>query len=250
MKKAAIAIVIGSLMGLSACQQQDVDPLKVEPQVLETEEQKQAYAFGANMGRFVYDFPGNQEGVDLSLDKTLILNGFIAGMQGQSQLDAEETQAILQNLQKKVQEIAQQKEAQESEANIEKGKAYLAENAKREGVTVTESGLQYEVLAQGEGEKPGAQDTVKVHYKGTLLDGTEFDSSYSRGEPATFPLHRVISGWTEGVQLMSVGSKYKFHIPPELAYGPRATGKITANSTLVFEVELLEIVSKAGAAVE
>ena len=115
------------------------------------------------------------------------------------------------------------------------------ENAKKEGVTVTESGLQYEVLSEGDGEKPVATDVVKVHYKGTLLDGTEFDSSYARNEPTTFPLNRVIAGWTEGLQLMSVGSKYKFTIPSELAYGDRDLGKIPANSTLVFEVELLEI---------
>jgi FKBP-type peptidyl-prolyl cis-trans isomerase FkpA len=128
------------------------------------------------------------------------------------------------------------------------GEKYLADNAKKEGVTVTESGLQYEVMVQGDGDMPVATDVVKVHYKGTLLDGTEFDSSYSRDEPTTFPLNRVIAGWTEGLQLMPVGSKYKFTIPSELAYGDRDLGKIPANSTLIFDVELLEIQSDATAA--
>ncbi|HFD12700.1 MAG TPA: FKBP-type peptidyl-prolyl cis-trans isomerase [Crenotrichaceae bacterium] len=122
------------------------------------------------------------------------------------------------------------------------GDQYLAENAKKQGVTVTKSGLQYEVLKAGDGPKPKATDTVSVHYVGTLLDGTEFDSSVKRGTPSTFPLNRVIPGWTEGVQLMNVGSKYRFVIPSDLAYGTRgAGGKIGPGETLIFEIELLEI---------
>ncbi|MDA3928378.1 MAG: FKBP-type peptidyl-prolyl cis-trans isomerase [Prolixibacteraceae bacterium] len=127
--------------------------------------------------------------------------------------------------------------------NVVKGEAFLAENAKKEGVTVTESGLQYEVMVQVEGEKPTAESTVKVHYHGTTIDGEVFDSSVDRGEPAQFPLNGVIKGWTEGVQLMTVGSKYKFVVPADLAYGERgAGGSIGPNSTLIFEVELLEII--------
>ena len=130
--------------------------------------------------------------------------------------------------------------------NKAKGAAYMAENAKKAGVMTTASGLQYRVITQGTGAKPTAADKVKVHYKGTLVDGTEFDSSYKRGEPIEFPLSGVIKGWTEGVQLMSVGSKFEFTIPSELAYGDREVGGvIPGGSTLVFEVELLDIPSQS-----
>lgn len=131
-----------------------------------------------------------------------------------------------------------------TQADEAAGKAYLEKNKEKEGVTVTESGLQYEVLEEGkeDGKSPGATDTVVVHYKGTLTDGTEFDSSYSRGKPATFPLNRVIPGWTEGVQLMKEGAKYRFVVPSDLAYGAGgAPPKIGPNETLVFVVELLEV---------
>lgn len=130
-----------------------------------------------------------------------------------------------------------------AEENLKVGQEFLAENAKREGITVTESGLQYEVIKEGEGEKPTATSTVEVHYHGTTIDGKVFDSSVERGEPIEFPLNGVIKGWTEGLQLMNVGSKYKFYIPSDLAYGARgAGGNIGPNSALIFEVELISIV--------
>jgi FKBP-type peptidyl-prolyl cis-trans isomerase len=137
-------------------------------------------------------------------------------------------------------------EANDKQAEVEgaKGSAFLEENKKREGVITTESGLQYEVLKEGVGASPNATDKVKVHYHGTLIDGTVFDSSVERGKPITFGLNQVIKGWTEGVQLMREGAKYKFYIPQELGYGGRAAGKIPPYSTLIFEVELLEVVKE------
>jgi len=127
------------------------------------------------------------------------------------------------------------------EENKAAGEAFLAENTQKENIVTTASGLQYEILAEGEGPSPSATTSVTVHYKGTTLDGKEFDSSYSRNAPATFPLNRVIAGWTEGLQLMNVGAKYRFFIPSELAYGQRGAGAdIGPNAALIFEVELLK----------
>ena len=151
------------------------------------------------------------------------------------------TQIIQAYAMKKQQEMAAEGQKEASE-NLEKGQAFLEENATKEGITTTESGLQYEVLKEGEGAAPTAEDEVTVHYHGTTIDGTVFDSSVERGEPATFPLNGVIRGWTEGLQLMKTGAKYKFYIPSDLAYGAqRRSEEIGPNETLIFEVELLSI---------
>jgi len=139
-------------------------------------------------------------------------------------------------------EYFQKKEKEQAQSAIAEGKVYLEQNAKRDGVTQTKSGLQYEVLAEGTGKSPKATDTVRCHYEGRLLDGTVFDSSYKRGEPADFGLNQVIPGWTEGVQLMKEGAKFRFHIPYLLAYGERGAGaQIPPYSTLVFDVELIKV---------
>lgn len=139
-----------------------------------------------------------------------------------------------------LQDLLNKKNNERKQKMIEEGQAFLAENKKREGVVELESGLQYEIMTEGTGPKPVATDTVTCHYHGTLIDGTVFDSSVQRGQPASFPLNMVISGWTEALQLMPTGSKWKLFLPPHLAYGDRQAGAhIKPNSTLIFEVELL-----------
>lgn len=157
-------------------------------------------------------------------------------------MSGKETAMTSQEAQMMLNEYFQKKEKEQAQTAIAEGKVYLEENAKRDGVTQTKSGLQYEVLTEGTGKSPKATDTVRCHYEGRLLDGTVFDSSYKRGEPADFGLNQVIPGWTEGVQLMKEGAKYRFHIPYLLAYGERGAGaQIPPYSTLVFDVELIKV---------
>ncbi|MBQ9339524.1 MAG: FKBP-type peptidyl-prolyl cis-trans isomerase [Paludibacteraceae bacterium] len=168
---------------------------------------------------------------ELTTDIELIKQGFINGMK---EFGEWETMEAGQYIQDAIDNIKY--------GNVKsEGEAFLEANKLKDGIVVTESGLQYEVLKEGKGPKPSATDRVKVHYHGTLIDGTVFDSSVERGEPITFGLNQVIKGWTEGVQLMPVGSKYRFFIPQELGYGGREAGKIPPYSTLIFEVELLGI---------
>jgi len=210
-------------------------------QTLDTQEQKAAYAIGASVSRYVASTLEQQQALGISLDKALILAGMEAGLNNQSQLSDEEIQQTLKEYDTKLNQLAKAKQETDNTKHQQEGAGFLEENGQREGVITTDSGLQYEVLESAEGAKPKADDVVKVHYKGTLIDGTQFDSSYDRGQPAVFPLNRVIPGWTEGVQLMPVGSKYKFYIPYELAYGEQGAGNIPPYSTLIFEVELLDI---------
>jgi len=221
------------LVALAACSQQAQEPKQV---ALDNEGSKLSYAMGMDVGRSL-----SQVGGDIQADA--FIEGFKTSLaKGETRLTQEEAAKVKQSFFQKRQQEQQAKMEAEGAANKKAGEEFLAANAKREGVKTTESGLQYEVITPAEGAKPAATDTGTVHYKGTLIDGTEFDSSIARGQPATFPLNRVIKGWTEGVQLMSVGSKYRFYIPSDLAYGPRGAGpKIGPNSALIFEVELLSI---------
>lgn len=191
---------------------------------------KISYALGLSMGQSLLG-----SGV-----RNLQYQDFAQGIE--DVLTAQTPEISLQEAQQILQKFFSELEEEMSKAEKERGQKFLEENAKRDGVRTTPSGLQYEVLDATLGQKPKATDTVRVHYEGTLIDGTVFDSSYRRGEPVSFPLNQVIKGWTEGLQLMSIGSKYKFYIPYNLAYGERGAGQqIPPYATLVFTVELLGI---------
>jgi FKBP-type peptidyl-prolyl cis-trans isomerase FkpA len=204
---------------------------------LETEKDKISYVIGLQIA-------GSLSQIKDEVDLKVLMQGIETGLSGAEPLISEEEamavqQAFGQRLQAK-REAEMQAAAQK---NKEEGEAFLAQNKGKSGVKTTESGLQYKVEKQGNGPRPAATDTVKVHYTGTLLDGTKFDSSVDRGQPAQFALNAVIPGWTEALQLMPVGSKYTLWLPSELAYGDRGTpGPIGPNATLKFEVELIEIV--------
>ena len=196
---------------------------------LEDEKEKLSYSLGIMIGDRI-----TKRYEDLDYDA--LMEGLRMAHEGkETAITPQEAQATLQQFDEKA--------ATAASANaIAEGEKYQMENKAKDGVQVTESGLQYEVISEGDGPKPAATDTVSVHYVGTLLDGTEFDSSIARGQPAEFPLNGVIPGWTEGLQLMNTGSKYRFVIPSSLAYGERGAGaNIGPGETLIFEVELLEI---------
>ncbi len=203
----------------------------------DTEKAKVSYSIGFNMGQ-------NFRSIKDEIDMTVLMQAMKDGIAGddKAQMTQENMQKVLAEFQKKTRELYDQKRKASGEKNKVDGEAFIKENAKKQGVVSTASGLQYKVITQGTGPTPKATDTVKVHYRGTLLDGTEFDNSYKRGQPATFALNRVIPAWTEGVQLMKVGSKYMIFTPANLAYGERGAGQIIGpNAALIFEVELLGI---------
>jgi FKBP-type peptidyl-prolyl cis-trans isomerase len=230
--KSLVGLLIIALVTVTSCNQMKNSTLKIGAVKLVTATDTASYALGVNMA-------SNVKTMGM---KDINLEAFAKAFQDvygdeKLQITEAESNPILQAYFSTLME----KQAAES---LAEGQTWLAENGKKTGVTTTASGLQYEVLREGTGAKPTAASTVKVHYHGTTTDGKVFDSSVERGEPVEFPLNGVISGWTEGVQLMSIGSKYKFYIPGNLAYGPRPPqgSGIAPNATLIFEVELLEIV--------
>jgi len=236
---AVVAIIAGYVLG-SIFPAKNYTPIKFN-----TEVDTFAYGTGLDLGVGLLDYI-NQFDIADEFSTSTFVKGFYDGIESNEKVFTRmEAQMAIQNFVQKQTDKQQQQSQLDAEENLIKGQEFLAENAKRDEVTVTESGLQYEILQEGDGLSPSETDTVVVHYHGTLIDGTVFDSSVERGEPATFPVNRVISGWTEALQLMKTGSKWKLYIPSDLAYGPtQRSADIKGNSTLIFDVELLEIKGK------
>jgi FKBP-type peptidyl-prolyl cis-trans isomerase FklB len=228
MKKALLALACLGLLAPTACAQEKA-PVK-------SEQHKISYSLGYNIGR---DFSQKQ----LDIDPEVLMRGMKDALSGNTTaLSEEEMRQAMMDLQKNIMAQQQQQVQQLAETNEQAGKAFLAENRQKEGVKTTMSGLQYKVISKGTGKKPGPNDKVTVHYRGRLLDGTEFDSSYKRDKPATFPVGGVIPGWTEGLQLMKEGAKWQLFIPAKLAYGEKGAGPmIGPNATLIFDVELISV---------
>jgi|AMWB02.1.fsa_nt_gi FKBP-type peptidyl-prolyl cis-trans isomerase len=228
--KGLVILAVAAAMIVSSCNPKSgVTGTKVK-----SPEDSLAYALGiANYFYYMTD--------SIDIDPVLLAKGMLDAKDGKNSLDEQAAQGYVMTYMQKRQADQMKKMYGK---NIDEGEKFLADNKKREGVQETASGLQYEVITMGTGDKPTAVDMVKVHYTGMLLDSTKFDSSLDRGEPAQFGVNQVIQGWQEGIQMMPVGSKFKFYIPYELAYGEQGTGPIPPFSTLVFDVELLEIVKQ------
>jgi FKBP-type peptidyl-prolyl cis-trans isomerase FklB len=221
--KRFILIFAAFLLTLPLFAQEKSPPLK-------DQKDKVSYSIGINIG-------SNLARQNVEINPDALVAGLKDGIAGKPQLTQDQIKEVMTAFEKDMQ--AKQKAAGEKSAA--EGTKFLEENKKKEGVKTTASGLQYKVIKEGTGAQPKATDTVKVNYRGTLINGKEFDSSYKRGEPVTFPLNGVIKGWTEGLQLMKTGSKYQLFVPPDLAYGERTVGPdLAPNSTLIFEVELLD----------
>ena len=230
MKRLFVVCIAAGLLGC----QREKEPEFVEVD-LENKHHKQSYALGLNLSDQL-----KQQGWEIDLD--VFVQGFRDGFAGESELlSSDDALKILIEMEEEQKAQQQAEYNKMAEKNKKAGEAFLAENKKKEGVVTLDSGLQYKVITAGEGPKPKKTDAVLCHYRGTLLDGTQFDSSYDRGTPAQFGVNQLIPGWTEALQLMSTGSKWELYIPPYLAYGARQAGQIGPNSTLIFELELLEI---------
>ena len=223
-----ISVVLGCI-GLLGCFDSMAD------QSLDSQKDKASYSIGINLGTQL-----SQNKDDIDVDKVIMgMNEAFAGKE--SRLTPEEMRTVMTEFQQSMQAKQQEKVKALSEKNKKDGDDFLAKNKSAKGVKTLESGLQYQIITEGTGDSPKVTDTVVTHYTGTLIDGTEFDSSHKRGQPATFPVNGVIAGWTEALQKMKVGGKWKLFIPSELAYGVNAPPQIGPNSVLIFEIELLEI---------
>ena len=227
-----------ALLALAGCDQMNNQPQEAE---LETQDQKISYLLGMDNGK-------NIQTIGIEIDNGAFQQGFNDGLTNAEPKLSEEQiaeaikafETVMTAKREEMDQAEQQASQMQADANLEEGSAFLAANGAKEGVTTTDSGLQYKVLVAGSGAVPTVDSMVEVHYAGRLLDGTEFDSSIKRGVPAQFGVTQVIAGWTEALQLMTEGSKWELYIPAGLAYGPGGTGPIGPNATLIFEVELLQ----------
>ncbi|WP_105651653.1 FKBP-type peptidyl-prolyl cis-trans isomerase [Cronobacter dublinensis] len=245
----AVAFDAPMTFAAPAAQQQNAAPADSKA-AFQNDDQKSAYALGASLGRYMENSLKEQEKLGIKLDKNQLIAGVQDAFADKSKLSDQEIEQTLQAFETRVKGAAQAKVEKDATENETKGKAYREKFAKEKGVKTSSTGLLYKVEKEGTGAAPKESDTVVVNYKGTLIDGQEFDNSYKRGEPLSFRLDGVIPGWTEGLKNIKKGGKIKLVIPPELAYGKNGVPGIPANSTLVFDVELLDInpAAKADAA--
>jgi FKBP-type peptidyl-prolyl cis-trans isomerase len=237
MKKILVVALAFLLVGPVACRKSGGNTAKALTKAsLDNQKKKVSYAIGLDIGQ-------NFKSRAMDIDLDILFQGMRDSQKAEKPLlGPEEIQKVMTQFQQDMMKIEQEKRQVQGQGNKAREEAFLKENAQKPGVKVTASGLQYTVITEGAGPRPKESDTVKVHYRGTLLDGTEFDSSYKRNQPAVFPLKGIIKGWTEALQLMKVGSKYQIVLPSSLAYGEQGAGQVIGpNATLIFEVELLGI---------
>ena len=234
--KSSHLLAFALLAPLAGCLDKDNDSAAIK---LETLEAKASYSFGV-------DFATRLGQQNIMLETDALVQGIRDGSAGaETLLSADEMSTARTDYLTKLRDELVAEQNATAEKNLADGKAFLAENAKKEGVVTTDSGLQYKIIEAGSGATPTAEDTVVTHYRGTVIDGRQFDSSYDRGTPASFPVGGVIKGWTEALQLMKVGAKWQLYVPSELAYGAtKRSEEIQPNSTLIFDIELLEIKAK------
>ncbi|MFP2515158.1 FKBP-type peptidyl-prolyl cis-trans isomerase [Buttiauxella agrestis] len=237
----AVALSAPAFAAPAAAAKDAAAPAAASNTAFKNDDQKSAYALGASLGRYMENSLKEQEKLGITLDKTQLIAGVQDAFADKSKLSDQEIEQTLQAFEARVKSSAQAKMEKDAKENADKGKAFRDTFAKEKGVKTSPTGLMYKIDKAGTGESPTDSDTVVVNYKGTLIDGKEFDNSYTRGEPLSFRLDGVIPGWTEGLKNLKKGGKIKLVIPPELAYGKTGVPGIPANSTLVFDVELLDI---------
>ncbi|HBR2155064.1 TPA: FKBP-type peptidyl-prolyl cis-trans isomerase [Klebsiella pneumoniae] len=238
---ATMAVALNAPLTFAADKATKAAPAAESKSAFKNDDQKSAYALGASLGRYMENSLKEQEKLGIKLDKAQLIAGVQDAFADKSKLSDQEIEQTLQAFETRVKTAAQQKMEKDATENEAKGKAFRDSFAKEKGVKTSKTGLLYKVEKEGAGDAPKDSDTVVVNYKGTLIDGKEFDNSYTRGEPLSFRLDGVIPGWTEGLKNIKKGGKIKLVIPPDLAYGKTGVPGIPANSTLVFDVELLDI---------